>query len=596
LFKAIPQARESRYNPAVHFVAFRESGRLAFLALGIWSCRGAPTTQVHLFPKDARVALRTKGGETRPSVVLRPNQGLVVPVVLQRGSRLSFAWGQEPGPDRGFLSVTVRVNGALVYEGKPQRVGNTQAWRRVSLVLDRQGPATLEFRGEHSRGTGEPIPSPLADDSPWVTLASPRLCPPSSRKARVLVWISQDSVRADHLGAYGYRRPTSPAFDRLAASSVLFENAVSPASWTLPSLTSQFTSRYPSFHGAVSEQNSRRLSEPTLFEIVWKEGFTVLGFTGNEFISSAFHLASGFDALSYVEQERGAGALTDVALRGLDDWGGGDLVLFVHYMDPHYPYTPPKPFDRMFDPHYLGRADGWNFQGLANLRPNELGHVEALYDGEVAYEDQQIGVLLEGLKRRGLLDNAIVVYTADHGEEFQDHGGWTHSRTVYEEMLHIPLAIGIPGGHPLRVAEVVSGIDIAPTILDVLGIPSPPSFQGRSLAPLLRGGTLKENPVFGETQRNLDRNLRVSVRVDHSKYVLVTPAAPEFPPKVLKEELYDLLRDPRERRPQAGAALEPFRQRVQAFLTKARRNAPPAGRAALDPELKERLHALGYVD
>jgi sulfatase-like protein len=187
-------------------------------------------------------------------------------------------------------------------------------------------------------------------------------------------------------------------------------------------------------------------------------------------------------------------------VQALSEWRGGDLALFAHYMDPHYPYDPPPSYAGLFP------NDGADAGGGGGSRAS----VEALYDGELAYTDSQIDLLLKELERRGLLRDAVIVYTADHGEEFLDHGGWRHSRTLYQEMLHVPLAVRLPGVGGRRITEKVSLVDLAPTLLGALGIPAPASCQGRSLLPLVRGERLPAREVFAETERNLKQAHRLA--------------------------------------------------------------------------------------
>src|SRR5262249_7639832 len=158
---------------------------------------------------------------------------------------------------------------------------------------------------------------------------------------------------------------------------------------------------------------------------------------------------------------------------------GGDVALFVHYMDPHFSYDPPAPFDSEFATGYRGRIDGKNFREAQT--PAEVEHVKALYDGELRFTDAQIDALLQDLRTRGVLDAAVGAYTADHGEEFKDHGAWGHADTLYEELLHVPFALRVPGTAPRRLQDKVCLVDLAPTLLDLFGLPAPDSFQGRSL-------------------------------------------------------------------------------------------------------------------
>jgi arylsulfatase A-like enzyme len=534
-------------------------------------------------PEPARLAQ-----QTRPAVLLRSGESRSTSARLPGGGRLVFAFGVGPrAPLGGFLEFSVRVGGAEAFRKRIS--AKRRQWWPVSLPVPAGRSVAIEFRGDHVKADGTLLPEAPARGAPWIAVGSPRVYAGTSPR-RVLVWISIDTLRADHLGAYGHGRPTSPVFDRLAASGTLFDHAVAPASWTLPSLASQFGSRYPVFHRAVDESSRRDARGPTVFEVLAREGFTVLGATANEFVSHHFGLADGFDALWFTGGR--ADELNALVREGLGDWGGGDLALFVHYMDPHYHYDPPAPYDSAFLPGARARV---GTRELEEIGASDVESVRALYDGEVAYTDAQVGALLEMLRERTLLDRAVVVFSADHGEEFLDHGGWKHGRTLYEEMLRVPLVVRVPGVPPRRIAQVVSLVDVAPTILDAFGIAAPAAFQGRSLLPLARGGRSTDVPVYAETEHYRADGHRVAVRHGTLKYVAAAERG-GGDVAVLSEELYDLAGDPGELQPLArSAARDRMRQYAIGLLSRGRAEAPPAVRQELPADLQERLRALGYL-
>jgi len=538
----------------------------------------APTSWFR-FESESRPALRLRAGEERRWRVR-----------LEPGTRLVFALGfPESAP--GFVHLEVEAGGRPAFAARlsAQRSGH---WFHRQATLDLSGEVDLVFRTRHAAAGGKPLAGD-AGAAPWIALAPPRLYRPRRGPGRVFVWISQDTVRADHLGAYGYARATSPRFDGLARESVLFEQASASSSWTLPSLASQFTARHPSYHGAVLHNLMPDERAPRLFELLAQAGFTVLGVTGNDLVSPAQGTASGLDALWFDEGR--AARLSARLLAALDEWGGGDLALFVHYMDPHATYVPPPPFDRAFGAPLDPEPDT-HFQLLARVRdPRQVSRVVELYDGEIAYTDSVIGDLLDELRRRGLLERAVVAYTADHGEEFLDHGGWHHGSNLYEESLRVPFALRIPGVAGRRVREPVSLVDFAPSVLDALGLAAPPSFQGRSLLALARGGAAHREPVVAETRLNTGHPELVALRQGPRKLILLVPPgrAPNFP--VLHEELYQLDDDPGERHNRAGPSEESLRKAGLAYLRRARAERGEPRAASLDPETLERLKALGYV-
>jgi len=554
------------------------------------------TTQPVPLPKRAANLGANIGGpreQSRPAVILAPGQARSCHVVAARGSQLHVALGFRNPPTDATLEVAIRAGGKVLASVRIPAASHNE-WQRVRVPLEREGPLTLEFTSRLLGPDGRPAAAPPSTE---MLIGSPRVTTPRAGRARrVLVWISQDTLRSDHVGAYGYGRATTAGFDRMAPRWALFEDAVAPAPWTLPSLASQFTARYPSFHGAVLDSVARGGKDPTIFEALAAADFTVLGVTGNRFVSTDFGTASGFDALWFTPER--AEDVSDLARQALDETDQEDLALFVHYMDPHFPYSPPPPFDRQFATGYSGSINGDNFikRSQREVNPADLAHVEALYDGEIAYTDRQIEALLEALGARGLLDTAVIAYSADHGEGFLEHGKWLHTMTLYRELLQVPLALRVPGIPGQRVARPVSLVDLAPTLLEALGVPVPKTFQGRSLMPLMRGGSLAPAPIYAETEQtaNLETH-KLAVREGRLKYA-VAVARGSGPLEVVKEEAYDVVADPQERRPLGPAPeVEPLKRHALAFLGRARAEQPAAVPASLTESEREQLRALGYL-
>jgi arylsulfatase A-like enzyme len=567
----------------------------AFVALLIGAC-GRPSG-----PSETTAALDRLAGlgprtfvrvsdETRPAVVLRSGERRSCRALLAPGSRLRFSLALlEGAPRDGYVQLRITASGRSVFHHRFPIEGHDGFWHR-SVPVAGEGAATLEFAVDL-------LPrSAASEKKACIALASPRLRLRSPARPRTFLWISQDTVRADHLGAYGYGRATSPGFDERSADWVVFESAVATASWTLPSMASQMLSRYPSYHGAVMETLAAN-EAPTLFEQLAADGFTVIGVTGNPYISYERSLAQGFDALWQTDGR--ADEVDRLLLAAPDLPVEGDVALFVHYMDPHVSYSPPPPYNRMFDdPDYRGRVDGGTnfFKRHRVIGRADTEHLKALYDGEIAFTDVNVSRLLEALRARGLLDDPVIAYTADHGEEFRDHGYWGHSRTLYEELLHVPFALRLPGLPGRRVSQVVSLVDLAPTVLAALGVSSPPTFQGRSLLPLARGGTLAALPAFAETILTPDRRQLVSARLGSLKYIVAVPRGRDQAAVPLHEEAYDLDADPGEQHSRMTlASLSSLRRSTLAYLTRAREEGRPGPAALVDPEAIRKLRAWGYV-
>lgn len=532
----------------------------------------APERLTRLLPALGAPEFVTLDADTRPAIRLGPGEKKWCAFTAGPGSRLAFSIGMLPGgPRSGVVEFQVRVDGRELLRDKVP-ASRVRWWNR-SVPIETTGEARVEFEANQA-----------------LALAAPRVIPARTRRPRVLIWISQDTLRADHLESYGYGRDTAPNFERLAKAWTFFEQGVAAASWTLPSLASQLTSRYPSFHGATNHLLAADERFPTLFQTLATQGFAVAGVTGNPFVSAGHGLARGFDSLVYTGLR--ADVVSRLAEHCAEQWGGGDLALFVHYMDPHSPYYPPPPFDQRFGVKYSGRVDGYNYQSAARTDADRE-HVRALYDGEIAYTDGEIAGLLEALAAKQVMAGAVLAYTADHGEELFERGAWGHAHTLYEELIHVPFALRVPGAAGRRVAEPVSLVDLAPTLLDAFGIAAPASYQGRSLLALVRGGTLPPVSLFSETARNTVQH-QVAVRDGRWKYVAVFKEGGAVR-RLEREQLFDLEADPQEKSP-VGRDLIPFRGEVEAFLARSRTAGAEHRVAPLRPEDEERLRALGYVN
>jgi len=349
---------------------------------------------------------------------------------------------------------------------------------------------------------------------------------PLPSNGRPVVLISIDSFRADHSSAYGYRPHfapevrTTPFLERLAREGVLFEHADSPCSWTLPSHMSLLTGMQCPEHGV--RNRTFRLGEGTelLAGRFQRAGYATAGFYSAPFLHGSWGFAFGFDTYQpgspYLDGLGAVKAITDRgpgSLRGLHHashvdrmcservvdralaWlGEGDrrekpFFLFLHLWDPHYDYDPPRKYVEMFDPGYKGPVNGKDYMETDWPR-SDLGHLEALYDGEIRYTDDQIARFFEQLEKWGLADKVIFAVTADHGDEFFEHGQKGHQKTLFEEVVHIPMLIRAQGEVPAgrRITPTVALYDLAPTLLDLAGVPAWEGRSGRSLTPFWRAG------------------------------------------------------------------------------------------------------------
>lgn len=324
---------------------------------------------------------------------------------------------------------------------------------------------------------------------------------PNSSAAGNVILVIVDTLRADHLGCYGYDRDTSPHIDRFARRSERYENAYAQAPWTLPSVASILTGRWAHGHGARSRLDGKILpiaeDAATLAQWMQQAGYRTGAAINVPFLGPSLGVARGFEHFDFDpgdfsnRKQRDAAATTDAVLRWVDGLGGDRFFLLVHYFDPHLTYDPPSPYDTLFEPDGESAIRvGWGRpEQVHRLRHGQVQPVErqrqslvARYDGEIRYTDEQFGRLWEALEERGLWDGSLVILTSDHGEEFWDHGGFEHGHTHYREMLRVPLLVKRPGqSAPVVHTELVRSIDIAPTVRRFAGLEPHPDLPGRPL-------------------------------------------------------------------------------------------------------------------
>ncbi len=423
-----------------------------------------------------------------------------------------------------------------------------------------------------------------------------------------LVLISIDTLRADHLACYGYERDTSPELCRFFERGVRFDQALSQSSWTAPAHASMLTGVYPSRHGVFSGPLIPKLRDASnLFGILQEEGYHTASLDGGGYINPVVApLEPDFRARVKLrprpdgEERRRLEDWIEPALAGAAE--GRPFFLFVHGFDLHTPYAPEgTPFPtsdarvvrRARDNdicRYVGLPDGSRRLVAASVpeKRDSRETVVSLYDGEIREVDAALGSFLRERERRGLLERSVVVVTSDHGEEFWEHGSCEHVKTVYHELLRVPLWIRWPGSEPAVVSHPVSAsIDLLPTLLRMLGVPRPElRFDGRDLF-----GPPPE-AVYSEARFHYDGEqlARYSVVARGHKLVLDANRG--------TRELYDLEADPGERQNLAGGERPELERELALLLEPYTERAEGARRrpSELDAETREQLRALGYID
>lgn len=443
----------------------------------------------------------------------------------------------------------------------------------------------------------------LARTAPFACLLLAAACssgldPPEPRPNVLLVTI--DTLRADHLSLYGYERPTTPFLEALAVDAVRFDRAYSTSSWTAPAMVSLFSGVHPDAHRVV--HGTAQPDGVTLQEVIpeaavlWTEVLSDAGYRSFA-VTTNFHLASelgfgqgferfwngGWDASAEQVNQRVASWLGEIR-------EARPYFLWVHYLDPHLPYTPREPWISAYDPGYASRgprvapdALDRELRALQIRRDSpELAYLTAAYDAEINYTDAALRELFAWLQPS---PRDLVVIASDHGEELLDHGRFGHKLTLFEESTRIPLLMLLPGRAAAGrvVSAPVSLVDVLPTVLDYLGLPAPAGIQGRSLRTLI------------DTRQTLDRDAHSSLAnqraIRRGRWKLIRSGA--------RSRLFDLDRDPREHHDVAAEQPEVVREldaAVMEFAQRAGRRPWKVRFRATSEDEAEQLRALGYLE
>jgi arylsulfatase A-like enzyme len=445
------------------------------------------------------------------------------------------------------------------------------------------------------------------------------------RSPKQVILITADTLRADALSCYESDSGPTPAIDRLAADGIVFERPMASAPWTLASLASILTGVSPSVH-AVSEPSSP-LPEaiPTLAEVMNDAGYHTGAIVHNDLLHPRSNLSQGFDDYRFLTAPSYGGSfgaallqrvipglyprglwpstddVTEAALDWLREHREIDFFLWLHYYAPHAPYAPPSRFLPGLSPP-PGMSAEFHDQknvmtGLRVLSRAERAWLETLYQAEVRHLDENVGRILDLLKELGFYDDALIVFTSDHGEEFWEHAAYGHGHSLFQEVLAVPLIVKLPQSEDRgRIAERVPTESITPAILDLCGIEyRPERFSSGSLAPFLRaeGERIQGRPIVSAAQVMFDR--RESIVFDGFKYVRSTIGR--------EEALFDLERDPEELSSvlsQSPEAAERARSLLEEHHLRSKELRATIGigheaEIEFDPETLRRLKELGYV-
>lgn len=534
--------------------------------------------------RDARVALLAPTGSRHEASFSVPERDpalrLAVGYLLETtapGLALGFRvlLTPEDGEPVEILgeSVTTAADGRWL-----DREISLAAWagKRVRLTLATESPAG-----------GPPI---------WAAFGAPEVFERARQpEGWNVLLVVLDTLRADHLGSYGYSRPTSPHLDALAQRSFRFTTAVSQSSWTRPSHRSLFTGLYPLSQGG--------LASPALAEVLWAHGYRTQATTGGAQLAYQFGFSRGFEKHEIARWVR---SIDDVVAT-LEANRSRRHFQFLHTYEIHDPYEH-RELAAGLDPGRVGEV--FRRATLARLRgkltSGEQDYVTALYDSGILYTDAQLGLLLARLEERRLLDRTLLIVTSDHGEELWDHGHWGHGRAMFDHQSLVPLIVHVPpamraalrlSAGPEVIRQQVRLVDLYPTILDLLGIPLEHRVHGRSLRPLLAGGRLPALEAFSESVYWGPVEVK-ALRGERYKYMRGVPKKPDDPEHERWEALFDLAADPTEKtevQERNREILARMRLLVDGIL-RAGGVAEEALPPGLDPEVRAQLRALGYLD
>jgi len=556
-------------------------------------------------------------GEYRPAVVAPPGTIYTWNVRLPDQPTLAVgvaieptSWLDLPSPVTFTIDITPhglwkRRHTLLEQKLDPWAISGHRRWVDVTLDLSRWAGRGATLRFSTARAAPESFPVPL---SFW---SEPRLRAETNPEKNWNVVIHLiDTLRKDHLGCYGYDKETSPTIDALAENGALFENPVSQFPKTCGSTASLLTGMYPVSHGCYMGAALIHPQAQTLAQALAAQGYLTFAVCDNRLVDPEYGYARGCDRFYALDDRHGSGIpgetpaslIVEAAKDCLEVADDRPFFLYIHSVYPHDFYWAPKKFRKMFTTDYKGVVDG-KFKTYGKhrheLKERDFLQIHALYDAEIRYADVLTKGILDALETAGATNETLIIVTSDHGEEFFDHGSWGHSRTLFREVLDVPLVMS---GPPLsvdtscRIQQSVRLIDIAPTVLDILGFP-PIQCNGESLLPLVRGEEPEWRTAISEV--GMPRNPGISVRRKRFNYIKTNEN------EILRidggEFLFDMEKDPL----QQANMLEEQPEKVAEFKEEAEHyfaeyrgylsKRAPQSISDISEDVLEDLRALGYV-
>ena len=538
-------------------------------------------------PLDAEVTVNLRVPDT---VSKSKIESITFEIVLNRDGKDPVTLASESLKPRGLdaepESTTIKTS-LSEYAGQIAQL----SFQCDAVPLEYADRAAVHWKGE------------LTGSSSLEASRNEKSSPPKS-----IVLISLDTLRADHLGCYGYEKETSPFLDSFARECTVFERAYSHAPSTLASHGVMLTSLYPALHrGEYSTQTALRSDVPTIAEILKGEGYTTVAFTGGGQLDREFKVDRGFDL--YEQVERNFEKTVTISSSWLQENKPGKFFLFLHTYQVHAPYEPPKKYRNLFTKGYAGplscpvdRPDIEKLENAGTLTPEDVQYVKGLYNEEIRFTDDCLKRFIQWMKEHQLYDDSLIIITSDHGEEFGEHGVvGTHSHTQYEELLHVPLIIKWPQGRlqPGRISTLVRLADLLPTVLECVGLPSLPGAVGTSVIPLVEE---PRNAIDRECYGQMEKVVEESLNFDHWKVIVNRMTT--LSNRTRNLELYNLGKDPRETEEiseqfpictgYALSRMAEIRSRILRNLQE--KPITEEDRITLSEDLKKKLKGLGYAE
>lgn len=557
-------------------------------------------------PEDSRARVVPVGDDRRRALVLKAGESLEM--TLPPGDAETFRFWAATRGLGDELDVRITIAGGTEPVTWARRLATHERWIDGALPLPADAAEITLTIETHA-------PRPRHRDA-RLALGAPRLVEasdPDERGAPNIVLYLIDTLRADHTPMYGYERNTMPRLGAMAERSVVFDRAYSTAARTRPATASVLTGLYPSRHHARLGRGIA-FDEETLAEKLRDAGWSTWAYVANgNVFAPGFAFEQGFDVFQTVRgtrrdnhaytEEINERMLPMLRTHAADE----PFFLYVHAIDPHSPYDPPPAFAGTYrDPAYEGVVTAQNTRSRLlrklDLGEQDIAHVRDLYDEDILYQDAMFGELLDTLEEAGVLDRTLIVVVSDHGDEFQEHGGWEHGNRLFEEQIRVPFLVQVPGADDGRRIEApVSLADVTPTVLGLYGLAAPAASQGRDRSGLVQGSTLDtpREAIYAEEITNMPGG-DVRTLID-GPWKLIRRSTTLRDDDQTEYQLFELGADPGEQS-EIGAAQRERVTRMRAELLRRGEElstAPPTEvtvEGALDQRTRRQLRALGYVE